>query len=127
MLAAGLPCLVCGGVLDSEAVRRDLLTEEARKSDPYIRGGTVAQPAVVTLNGAVVSFATTMFMAAVTHLPFQARHQLIRFEKGDVAVIGGSPAENCPICSSAGAALRADSWAFPGRGVLPREAVSPDS
>jgi hypothetical protein len=39
MLAPGLPCLTCSNALNSEAIRREMLTPEQRAADPYIQGG----------------------------------------------------------------------------------------
>jgi len=117
MLAPGLPCLVCSGVLDSEEVRRDLLTQEERDRDPYIIGARVPQPAVISINGAVAAHAVTMMLSAVIGVPMAARHQQLRFEHGSVRRVQGEPRPGCPICSPSGAALRGDTWARPGRRV----------
>lgn len=115
MLAPGLPCLLCGGVLDPEAVRRDLLTEEARRADPYIVGAATPQPAVISINSTASSLAVTMLLSAVTGIPVIARHQRIRFESGVVARIESAPAPGCPLCSPRGALGRGDTWPMPGR------------
>lgn len=115
MLAPGLACLLCSHVLDPEAVRRDLLTEEARAEDPYVIGTAVPQPAVISINGAVSSLAVTMFLSAVVGIPVAARHQRLRLETGTVAVISTDPAPMCPWCSPTGALGRGDSWPMPGR------------
>jgi hypothetical protein len=117
MLAPGLPCLVCSSVLDAEAVRRDLLSDEARVADPYIVGEKVVQPAVISVNGVASSLAVTMFLSAVTGIPVAARHQRLRLETGVVAAVDCVPLATCPICSHNGALARGDSWPMPGRGV----------
>jgi molybdopterin/thiamine biosynthesis adenylyltransferase len=115
MLAPGLPCLLCCGVLDSEAVRRDLLTEEARAADRYIIGAPTPQPAVVSINGAASSLAVTMFLSAITGVPYGARNQRLRLESGIVSRIEATPRADCPVCSPRGALARGDSWPMPGR------------
>jgi molybdopterin/thiamine biosynthesis adenylyltransferase len=87
MLSPGLPCLLCSGLLDPDQVRRDLMTEDERRRDPYIVGAVVPQPAVVSINSAVASLGVTMFLSAVTGLPNNARHQIARFETGVVRSI----------------------------------------
>jgi len=115
MLAPGLPCLACSNVLDPEAVRRDLLAEDQRRSDPYIVGTAVPQPAVISLNTTVAGLAVTMFLGAVTDLPVQSRYQIVRFDSGQVRAIECSPDPECSICSASGFFMRGDSWPSPGR------------
>ena len=115
MLAPGLPCLLCGGVLDPEAVRRDLLTEEAWRADPYIVGATTPQPAVISINSATSSLAVTMLLAAVTGMPVSARHQRLRLETGIVSRVVMEPQPGCPLCSEDGSVARGDTWPMPGR------------
>lgn len=115
MLAPGLACLLCAAVLDPEAVRRDLLTAEARAADPYIVGGAVPQPAVISINSATTSLAVTMLLSAVAGVPVAARHQRLRLESGIVSAIRTTPADTCPWCSRHGAFARGDSWPMPGR------------
>lgn len=38
MLAPDLPCLLCTRALDSEQIRREMLTPEQRAADPYVQG-----------------------------------------------------------------------------------------
>ena len=115
MLAPGLACTACTGVLDPEAVRRDLLTDEERKADPYIVGGGVPQPSVMPLNTTVSGLAVTMFLAAVAGVPLSARHQIVLFHSGAVKPIANTPDPRCTICSEGGFLARGDSWAAPGR------------
>jgi molybdopterin/thiamine biosynthesis adenylyltransferase len=117
MLSGGLPCLVCAEVLNSEAVRRDLLSEVARKLDPYIPGEGIAQPAVISINGIAASWAVTMFLAAVVGVPLSTRYLRLRMERGVSSPIGLAPNPSCYVCSAAGAFVRGDSWPTPGRGV----------
>lgn len=115
MLAPGLACLLCAAVLNPEAVRRDLLTDEARLADPYIIGGIAPQPAVISINSATSSLAVTMLLSAVAGVPVAARHQRLRFEAGIVSSVETHAADNCPWCSRLGAFARGDSWPMPGR------------
>jgi molybdopterin/thiamine biosynthesis adenylyltransferase len=115
MLASGLPCLICLNLLDSEAVRRDLQTDAERRADPYIVGGLEPQPAVISINSVVASFAVTMFLAAVTNMPMQSRYQIYRGDSGVVSSIVAAAQPDCVVCSSRGADGRGDSWTLPGR------------
>ncbi len=117
MLAPGLPCLVCQRLLDPEEVRRDLLSEEDRKRDPYIVGSQQPQPAVVSLNGTVASLGITMMLSAVTGLPVAPRHQVVRFDRGVVRAVASEPQPDCVVCSLRGALARGDSWPMPGRPI----------
>jgi len=115
MLTPGQPCLVCSDVLDSEQVRRDLLTEEGRANDRYVDGDPVPQPAVISINSTTASLAVTMMLSAVTGIPIAARNQRLRFESGVVTRISVDARRSCPVCSPVGALGRADSFASPGR------------
>lgn len=115
MLSPGLPCLLCGSVLDSEQVRRDLLTDAARASDPYIVDAKIPQPSVISLNTTTASLAITMLLSAVTGTPLATRHQRLRFEMGLVNRVETTPAATCPWCSASGSFARGDTWPFPGR------------
>jgi hypothetical protein len=115
LMAPGLPCLVCSRVLDSEEVRRDLLTDAARAVDQYIPGEAISQPAVISINGAVASLAVTMMLAIVAGIPVASRHQRLRLESGIVSRVEGRPQPNCPVCSDQRAYGLGDSWPVPGR------------
>lgn len=110
MLAPGLPCLACHPLLSPEAVRRDLLTPEAREADPYIMGFQEPQPAVVSINGTATSAAVTMFLTAVTGLPGNVRHLVGRPLDGTVRAALGKPTPDCVVCAPTNAFRRADSW-----------------
>lgn len=110
MLSPGLPCLACYPLLSPEAVRRDLLTKDARDEDPYIVGFQEPQPAVVSINGSVTSSAVTMFLTAVTALPSNARHLVGRPLEGTVRAAVGTQRSDCVVCSPQNAFARADSW-----------------
>jgi hypothetical protein len=115
MLSPGLPCLVCQGLLDTEQVRRDLLTEEERSRDPYIRGADEPQPAVISLNGTVASLAVTMFLAAAAGLPSLVRHQVYLGDRGLVRAVEATSDPFCIVCSLRGALGRGDLWPMPWR------------
>jgi hypothetical protein len=114
MLAPGLPCLVCHDLLDPEEVRRDLLSPEARSSDPYIVGAVEPQPAVISLNSTVASLGVTMMLSAIVGLPVPVRHQLVLFNRGIVRAAASDPLPQCVVCSLSGALARGDSWPMPG-------------
>jgi molybdopterin-synthase adenylyltransferase len=115
MLAPGLACLVCGDVLDPDAVRRDLLSEEQQRTDPYIVGAGVAQPSVISLNSVMSGLAVTMFIGFVTGAPFRSRHLIVRFDTGLVKTIENRVVPECSVCSEMGFLARGDGWPMPGR------------
>ena len=98
MLAPGLPCLQCGGVLDPAAVRRDFESAQERAADPYNVPET-PQPAVIALNGVVASSAITMLMAAVAGLPMRSRGLNYNGREGIIRSFGAEPAADCVVCS----------------------------
>jgi molybdopterin-synthase adenylyltransferase len=110
LLAPGLACFTCDGLLNAEEVRRDMMTEFERKADPYIQGAHEPAPAVMSLNGTVASLAVTMMLAAVTGLPSTARHVLYNAMASTLRHARGEPKGNCYICSRSGAFARGDSW-----------------
>jgi molybdopterin/thiamine biosynthesis adenylyltransferase len=109
LLAPGLACLNCSSLLDSEEVRRDMMSPFERQLDPYISGERVPAPAVISINGTVSSLAVTMFMAVVTGLPSRARHLVYNALNSTLRNVRAVPADNCYICSRSGALARADS------------------
>lgn len=115
LLAPGLPCLVCSGKLDSEAVRRDLMTAEENQSDPYFIGPGEPQPSVISINGVVASLAVTMFLGVVTDIPARARHQIVDAIAGTVRAATGASDRACLVCSEQGSLGRADEWSLPTR------------
>jgi hypothetical protein len=122
MLAPGLACLVCGELLDSEEVRRDLLSDEARKNDQYILGNAIPQPSVISINSLAASNAVTMFLGAVVGMPVPSRHQLLRLQVGTTADVHVTQNPACYVCSPLGAAGRGDTWPAPGR-LRPEQSV----
>ena len=115
MLAPGLACLACGNLLDPDAVRRDLMSEEERLADPYFLGDGEAQPAVMSLNGTVASLAVTMFLGATVGVPAGARFQLYNGIAGTVRTATAQPDPVCVVCSARGAMGRGDDWPLPAR------------
>jgi len=115
MLSPGLGCLVCGDLLNPEAVRVDLLTEFERAADPYIVGVHEPAPAVISLNATIASMAVTMFLSAAVGVPSHAR--LINYNGitgiTRAAVISQHP--TCIACSLRGALARANEWPLPAR------------
>lgn len=102
LLSPGLPCLTCGHVLDSNEVRRDMMSEAERKLDPYIVGSREPAPAVISINSTVASLATTMFMAVCMGLPSKARHLIYDGLKGSVREVATKQTPDCYICSTIG-------------------------
>jgi molybdopterin-synthase adenylyltransferase len=115
MLAPELPCLVCTEALDSEQIRREMLTPEQRAADSYIHGGQEAQPAVISLNSTVSSLAVTMFLAVITSVPARARFQLYDGIRGTVRPTTATRVPSCVVCSNEGALARGSTWPLPVR------------
>jgi len=115
MLSPGLSCLTCAGLLDADAIRYDLMTDFERQADPYFIGAHQPQPAVISLNGTVVSLAVTMFLAAVAHIPADARYQIYNGVVGSVRPVTHIPDPNCIVCSPGGALARGAEWPLPAR------------
>lgn len=121
MLSPTLPCLVCTELLDAEQVRRELLTEEQRKRDPYIVGAPIPQPAVISLNSTVSSAAVTMFLSAVAGMPSDARMQIYDAIRGSVRPNAMTPRSHCIVCSHEGALARGSTWSLPTRRIFPHD------
>ena len=115
LLSPGLPCFHCSHLLDSEQVRRDMMTAFERQSDPYIPGAAEPAPAVISLNGTVASLAITMLLSTVAGVPGSARHILYNAMKPALRSIGGSPEPTCYICSRTGALAKGDEWPLQAR------------
>ncbi len=115
MLAPGLACFACDGLLDANEVRRDMMLESERARDPYLVGAREPAPAVISYNSTVASLGVTMFLSAVTGLPPSARHQIYNAATSTLRSVRATPRENCYICSPAGALARGDSWPLLGR------------
>ena len=115
MLAPGLSCLVCGNLLNPEAVRVDLLTEFERNADPYVAGAHEPAPAVISLNSTMASMAVTMFLSAVVGVPSAARLLNYNAMTGACRPAANERHPSCIICSSQGALARGSEWALPAR------------
>lgn len=110
MLAPGLPCLLCSNALDARIIREELMTPEQRAADPYFNDGRgVRQPAVISLNGTMVSLSVTMFLCAFTGIPGRARWQSYDGLGGTVRVFGIQPDPECAICGAEGLTASGDS------------------
>jgi molybdopterin/thiamine biosynthesis adenylyltransferase len=110
LLAPGLACLTCSGLLNSDEVRRDMLTAFERQADPYIVGAREPAPAVMSLNGTVSSLAVTMLLATFVGFPANGRHWLYDALSPRLRSVGALPEENCYICSRTGALARGETW-----------------
>lgn len=110
MLSPSLGCLACASLLDSDAVRRDLMTEEQRRADPYFLGDGEPMPAVVSLNLTMSSLAITMFLGAVTGIPSDARFQIYDGITGKTRAISEARDPQCIVCSDYGAAGKGNTW-----------------
>ena len=107
-LAPGLPCFTCCGLLDPEEVRRDMMTAEERRRDPYILGAHEPAPAVVSINATVMSLAMTMFLAMMVGVPSEGRHVLYNARSPTLKSVSVSRNPDCYICSSRGALAKGD-------------------
>ena len=115
MLAPGMPCLTCSQLLDTNEVRRDMMTEFEKKTDPYIVGAREPAPAVMSLNATVASLAVTMFLNTVTEMGGDARHLLYNAISSSLRTIAPKAQPDCFICSSAGALGRGDDYPLMAR------------
>ena len=97
------PCLWCSDLLNSEEVRRDMLTEFERQADPYIQGANVPAPSVISLNATVVSVAVTLLLGLVTSIPIQSRHIIYNATKSNMRSVRVNAKKDCFICSRNGA------------------------
>jgi molybdopterin/thiamine biosynthesis adenylyltransferase len=110
MLSAGDACFTCSDLLNSNEVRRDMMSEFERQADPYLQGAREPAPAVISLNGTVVSLAITMLLSAITGVPSASRYILYDAVNSALRKVRAKPKENCYICSREGALARGDSW-----------------
>jgi molybdopterin/thiamine biosynthesis adenylyltransferase len=115
MLAPGLACLICASLLDSEQIRRDLLTDFERQADPYILGSNEPAPSVVSLNATISSMAVTMFLNACAGIPGSARFLNYNAMTGISRPAACAQHPSCIVCSSYGAIARAEEWPLPTR------------
>jgi molybdopterin-synthase adenylyltransferase len=110
LLSPGQGCLTCSNLLDPNEVRRDMMTTFERQADPYIQGDREPAPAVMSLNGTVVSLAVTMLIAIVTDVPVSARYILYNALSSSLRAVRAAPDADCFVCSRTGAFARGDSW-----------------
>jgi molybdopterin/thiamine biosynthesis adenylyltransferase len=102
MVAPGLPCLSCSNALNAQRIREELMTEEQRAADPYFNEGGERQPAVISINSAMVSMAVTMFLGAFTAIPVRARWQSYDALTGSVRLLSSKSDVNCRVYGQAG-------------------------
>lgn len=110
LLAPGLGCFTCSGLLDPNEVRRDMMNAYERQADPYFHGAHEPAPAVMSLNGTVSSLAVTMMLAVAVGVPMRGRHLLFNGMVPSLRSVSSSRNPSCFICSSAGALARGDGW-----------------
>src|SRR5258708_1100443 len=115
LLAPGLACFACDGLLDAKEVRRDMMTAFERQADPYIQGVREPAPAVMSLNSTVASLAITMMLSVVTGMPVKARHALYNAIASTLRTARAHPKADSYICSRVGSLARGDSWPVFGR------------
>lgn len=102
------PCLWCAGLLSSEQVRRDMMNAFERQADPYIQGAHEPAPAVISLNGTVVSLAITMLLGIVTPLPIGPRYVIYNAVSSTLRPVRATARPDCFICSRQGVRGRGD-------------------
>jgi len=110
LLAPGLACFTCDGLLNPAEVRQDMMTPFEREADPYIQGVREPAPAVMSLNGTVASVAITMMLSMVSGIPSKGRHILYNAIASTMRTAKAHPKAECYVCSRAGAFARGDSW-----------------
>jgi molybdopterin-synthase adenylyltransferase len=115
MIAPGLSCFTCNGLLDGNEVRRDMMTAFERQLDPYIQGAREPAPAVMSINGTVASLAVTMFLSSICGVPSLGRYLLYDAMTCNLRTIRGAPQPNCIVCSHSGGLARGDSSPLFGR------------
>jgi hypothetical protein len=102
-------------MLDWTDVRRGLQTDEERAADHYIVGDVETQPAVISLNSTMSSLAVTMFLAAFTGVPSEARLLFYDAIEGRVRPARIQQTPTCIVCSQSGAHAQASNWPLPTR------------
>lgn len=115
LLAPGHACFTCSSLLDANEVRRDMMSDFERKADPYIQGAREPAPAVMSLNGTVVSLAVTMLLSMIAGIPVGARHILYNAINSALRNVRAHPNPACYICSRSGGFARGDSWPLHAR------------
>jgi molybdopterin/thiamine biosynthesis adenylyltransferase len=110
LLAPGHACFTCGGLLDSNEVRRDMMSAFERQADPYVQGAREPAPAVMSLNGTVSSLAVTMLLSVAAGVPSKGRHLLLNAMAPSIRTVRPVPNPSCFICSRVGSLSRGDGW-----------------
>ena len=110
LLSPTLACLTCDGLLDSNEVRRDMMTPFERQADPYIQGDREPAPAVMSLNGTVSSLAISLMLAVFAGVPINGRHLLYNAMSSSLRTARAEPKPQCFVCSRSGAFARGNSW-----------------
>lgn len=108
LLSPGHGCLWCSGLLNPEEIRRDMMSEQERKLDPYIPGAREPAPSVISLNSTMVSMAVTMLLNIVTEVPGEARHLVYDAKGPKLRSVAVKSSPECFICSLKGALARGD-------------------
>jgi molybdopterin/thiamine biosynthesis adenylyltransferase len=100
-------CVQCKDVLDEQAVRWALSTEEQKRDYERIYGVPrkalgATGPAVVSLNGVLASLAVTELMVEITGMRPAKRHLEYHGHRGIVTIDGSPPVNpNCWYCKEA--------------------------
>ena len=103
------PCLWCSGLLNSEEVRRDMMTERERRLDPYIADSGIRAPAVISLNATVVSIAVTMLLGLTTDVPVKTESVIYNAMSSSMRSVRAKANDECFICSQVGVLAQGDS------------------
>jgi len=99
LLSPGQACLWCAKHLNSEQVRRELMTDEQRAGDPYVQGAArLIQPAVISLNGTMASVSMTMMLAVIAGVPAAPRYVLYQGNRARMNAAVADRDEACPFC-----------------------------
>jgi hypothetical protein len=115
LLSPGFACFTCGSLLDSNEVRKDLMSDQERKQDPYIIGAHEPAPAVMSLNSTVSSLATTMLLSSIAGVPSAGRAILYNGITSSLRKVVFPLTPECYVCSKSGALARGNEWALPTR------------
>ena len=115
MLTPSLGCFTCAGLLDSNEVRRDMMSESERRQDPYLQGVREPAPAVMSINGTVSSLGVTMFLSHVARVPAPARNLIYDAIGAKLRSVRVDPLPDCFACSRSGGFARGDSMPIAAR------------
>jgi molybdopterin/thiamine biosynthesis adenylyltransferase len=102
LLSPGQGCLWCSQLLNSEEIRRDMMSDQERKLDLYIPGSREPAPSVISLNSTVVSIAVSMFLNVVTDVPGEARYVIYDARTSKLRSVMAKSEPDCFICSTKG-------------------------